>query len=240
MDNRNQTLKGVSIIIFEKDAGIDLGKTLESLNSTLKEFSNLKYELITVDDGSFKKPNESEIAQLNSKFIALEANIGISGAIKIGTREAKYSMTLPVPGTNMYSPEAYRNIFRNINSHYDFILGYRSNLRKERPLAKFLASKLLLYVFQISTSHYNIKDIHGLNCFNTNDILRYLPDSGKHGGQLMLLSRVMSRKINFIEVSAPILEGHKNRASASKKDSFPRIHSIFDVLYNLIQIILKK
>jgi glycosyltransferase involved in cell wall biosynthesis len=225
--------KGLSIVVFQKNAGVDLLNTLNILEDALREFNELSVEIIVIDDASKIKPNLGKHQKIIKSYVELENNVGISGAIYQGALLAKFSMLLAVPGSNMYSIEAYKNLFMAIRQEGDLIMGYRNNLFTERPFVKYISSKMLLIIYKIMTKNYHVKDIHGLNCFQTKDVLHHLPRDAGHSGQLQLLTAVLNRKIKIIEVAAPILKNHKLRPSASKKDSFPAPKALIDVLKGL-------
>ena len=128
----------------------------------------------------------------------------------------------------MYDVVAYRRIVAELMRHREnfFILGVRNNLFAERPILKYISSKILLGTFKLLTQNFSLKDIHGLSCFRTEDILKYLPIHGRHGGQMQMLATILRINQKLIEVQTPIKHGHKKRKSATKRDSRPTIRGI--------------
>jgi glycosyltransferase involved in cell wall biosynthesis len=230
---------GVSIVIFQKDAGLDLLYTCENVVNTLKTFS-LPFEILIVDDCSNQQTFTDLELILRSEsidftIIELKKNVGISGAIYSGALIARYKKLLAIPGTNMYDTVGYSNII-NVMQKSDVALGYRTNLKKERPPVKYIASRILLLFYRIATKNNWIDDIHGLNGFNTKDILKFLPQNGKHGGQMQLLAATLNVCKNITIVSTPIKHGHKSRGSATLKDKWPSFGAIRAAIAGLVEV----
>lgn len=221
---------GLSFVVFQRDAGEDFFETLSTLRLALQEFNHFPYEILGVDDFSLEPPDYGRSYKLTSHMLFLEENVGICGAIVKGAEIARYEMLLAVPGTNMYDVVAYRHIVAELKSREReiFILGVRNNLFIERPILKYISSKILLGAYKLVTQNFSLRDIHGLNCFRTDDILKYLPIQGRHGGQMQMLTTILRLNQKFIEVQTPIKHGHKNRKSASKRDSRPTMRGILN------------
>jgi hypothetical protein len=230
--------ESISIIVFEKDAAEDLYLTLKTLRLSLEKFPDLQSEIIVIDDASSIKPSKfhKSLSEVNIAF--LEINVGISGAIYHGALMAKYNWLLAVPGTNMYTVEAYSNVFDMISQKCDAIIGTRINLWEERPLAKYLASKLLLKSFRVLIQRTEVQDIHGLNAFKTKDVLEHLPPKGRHGGQMQLLAKVLLLNKSFKTIVTPINNSHMKRSSAKLADKKPSLRGIFDAVKGLFHVLV--
>jgi hypothetical protein len=233
MNLTSQNRPGVSIVVFERNAGIDLKLTLENLKNIQKQFSHIESEIIVVDDGSEVKPLFTSEERDIYRYLELGSNIGISGAIHEGAKLARFQMLLAVPGTNMYELDAYRNIFKEISLDVPLIIGVRTNLWKERPKIKFISSKVLLFAYRVVTKNFKVLDIHGLNAFATSDVLKDLPPDGGHGGQMQLLTHALSTHMDYVTVETPIRHLHKKRESATKKDSRPSLKGIYFAISGL-------
>lgn len=227
---------GVSIVVFQKDAGEDLIRTLELLSEITTGKNSI--ELIVVDDASDNPPSLQSLKVFTSKVLYLDENIGISGAIAAGANMAIFDYLLAVPGTNMYTASAYNNVLNMYSAGYRIVLGHRTNLYPERPIAKFVASKLLLYAFRVATLKFRIQDIHGLNLFKTADLIRFLPTDGRHGGQMQLLAKVLIHKPSLIQVPTTLMSGHKHRQSATSKDSRPSINAVLKALKGISNVFI--
>ena len=213
-------------------------ETVSTLSLALQEFDNFPYEILGVDDFSSTPPDSTRSNEVTSHMLFLEENVGICGAIVRGAAIARHKMVLAVPGTNMYEIEAYRQIIYAVKSEqYDFILGIRNNMLYERPILKYLSSRILLFSYKLATRKFFLKDIHGLNCYRTEDILNHLPPKGRHGGQMQMLAIMLQKSSNFHSVITPIQQGHKERLSARRKDSRPSARAIINAFIGVLRSI---
>jgi glycosyltransferase involved in cell wall biosynthesis len=222
--------KKISVIIFERNVGSDLIRTINTVNNAAQRLSDLSYEIIVVDDGSSKKPIASDIKNLPyvSHLIFLNDTVGISGAILEAVKVCKYENVLPVPGHNMYAEEAIVNVSKLVDQG-EIVIGCRNNLAIERPPVKKLASRILRDVYRHLTFYY-VGDIHGLILFKKQDLIDYLRPDGRHTNAISVVTPVLAKGGRLIQTVAPINLGHDERPSRRAIDSIPHPRNVFYVL----------
>lgn len=222
--------KEISVIIFERNVGSDLIRTINTVNNAAQSVPDLFYEIVVVDDGSSKKPIASELKNLPSvkEIVFLNSTIGISGAILEAVKLCKYENILPVPGHNMYAEEAIINVSKLVNQG-DIVIGCRNNLAIERPPIKKLASRILRDVYRHLTFYY-VGDIHGLILFKKQDLVDYLRPDGRHTNAISVVTPVLAKGGRLIQTVAPINLGHDERPSRRAIDSIPHPRNVFHVI----------
>lgn len=235
----------ISFIVFARNVGIDFFATLDTIQVSLSKI-NLRredYEIICVDDGSICPPTSNEIfsSHFVNKHISITPGLGISGAIYEGALQATGKYVIPVPGSNMFAPSGIQKLLLTfLDGHqkgYEIFLGFRENSNTARPVVKFYSSKLLLFTFKFVTGLFEIKDVHGLNIFKRDNVLRFLPRNGKHGGQLQLLASCLKDNMSYLQVPVLLLPGHKSRISATWRDSFPSLSALFTAFKGILKIV---
>ena len=222
--------KEISVIIFGKNVGTDLIRTINTVNNAAQSVSDLFYEIIVVDDGSSKKPIAEEIRYLPSvcEVIFLNNTIGISGAILKAVKICKYENVLPVPGHNMFAEEAFINVANLVNQG-DIVIGCRNNLAIERPPIKKLASRILRDVYR-HLAFYYVGDIHGLILYKKQDLVDFLRPDGGHTNAISVVTPVLAKGGRLIQTIAPINRGHDERPSRRAIDSIPHPRNVLHVL----------
>jgi glycosyltransferase involved in cell wall biosynthesis len=222
---------GVSIIVFYKNTGEDLFFTLDTIQNAL---SGISHEIIVVDDASSNVIIEDRIFQRNKfviKFIRLNTSLGISGAIFEGLKFCNFDIVLPIPGHNLFSTGAIRNVC-NLAGEGRIVIGNRVNYSENRPLIKISASKTLNFIYKrffFST----VDDIHGLILFKKCDLQEFGASNSRHGLSVLVVTSVLADGGILIKTSAPINLDHKNRKNRKFSDSFPQPKSILSVLVAL-------
>jgi glycosyltransferase involved in cell wall biosynthesis len=220
----------ISFIVFARNAGIDFFATLDTIQVALSKVSLRRedYEIICVDDGSTFPPTSNEIfsSHFVNKLIRITPGLGISGAIYEGALEATGEYVIAVPGSNMFAPSGIQKLLSTfLDGHqkgHEIFLGFRENSNTARPVV---------------TGHFEIRDIHGLNIFKRDDMLRFLPRNGKHGGQLQLLASCLKENTTYLQVPVLLLPGHKSRISATWRNSFPSLPALFTAFKGILKII---
>jgi glycosyltransferase involved in cell wall biosynthesis len=222
--------KKISVIIFERNVGSDLIRTINTVNNAAQRLSDLSYEIIVVDDGSSKKPIASDIENVPyvSRLVFLNDTVGISGAILEAVKVCKYENVLPVPGHNMFAEEAIVNVLKLVDQG-EIVIGCRNNLAIERPPIKKLASRILRDVYRHLTFYY-VGDIHGLILYKKQDLVEFLRPDGGHTNAISVVTPVLARGGRLIQTIAPINRGHDQRPSRRAIDSIPHPRNVLHVL----------
>jgi glycosyltransferase involved in cell wall biosynthesis len=227
--------KEISIVIFERNVGSDLIRTVDTIHRATQSVDGLIYEIIIVDDGSTVKPIISKLIDKPnvSEIIYLKKTIGISGAILEALNRCKYENILPVPGHNMYAEEAIFNVMKLVNEG-DVVIGCRNNLARERPPIKKLASRVLRDLYRHLTFYY-VGDIHGLILYRKNDLNEHLNMEGRHTNAISVVTPVLAKGGRLIQTVAPINHGHDDRPSRRAIDSIPHPRNVIHVLSALVR-----
>lgn len=226
---------GISLIIFQKNAGVDTENTLRAVEEAIANFPKYSYEIIFVDDGSyvFHPPQIRSELVSESKVVVNSTSLGISGAIHTGAMSASKTRMIPIPGSNMYSSEAISNLIE-LEPFGDLILGCRNNLSDTRPVLKRLASKILRDLTRTVTFPY-VGDVHGIGLYWTEDVRKFMPPKGKHGGDLCLITRILVNQGKLIQTLAPIQPQHNKRESKVISDNWPSFAATFSAIIGLIK-----
>ena len=105
----------VSVIIAAKNAELYIGRCLRSLIN--QSFSDDKYEIIVINDGS-KDSTEEALKQFLGDIIYIKnkKNLGLPGSRNIGIREAKGQYIVMVDSDDWVHPE-----FLNILYHLPYL-----------------------------------------------------------------------------------------------------------------------
>lgn len=231
MKNR---IDGISIIVFEKNVGKDLFNTLKTINRACNSLKLETIEIIVVDDGSNLPPDERLLRNYSriSAVVYLEKSLGVSGAIHSGLNKCKFSYILPIPGHNMFAPEAIVNVIK-LAGFGDIVIGCRNNLSKERPPVKRVASRVLRDIYRHLTFYY-VGDIHGLILYRDFQLRNFLRINGGHANAISVVTPVLANGGRLVQTVAPIQRGHDSRVSRDWKHSFPSFKNTLLVIHALL------
>lgn len=218
--------KTIAFIVFYRDVGNDLQETLDCISLASKHFSEFRYELIIIDDGSkIISPYEFTGSHFSRiQYRRHPESVGISEAIKTGVGISTSTWILPIPGHAMYGEVAIQNIL-NLCGKGDIILGCRTNLAKSRPAIKRLASRILRDLYRHLTFYY-IGDIHGLFLARKSDFERYLQNAKGHGNAIAVITGVVANGGLLVQTAAPVQEGHNLRSSKKFSDNLPSFKAV--------------
>jgi glycosyltransferase involved in cell wall biosynthesis len=226
-------VEGVSIIVFQKDVGIDLFNTVEAINIACESSELESIEVIVVDDGSNFPPSEVKLREFSriSDVVYLEKSLGVSGAILSGLSKSKFSHVLPIPGHNMFAPEAIENVIK-LSGFGDIVIGCRNNLSRERPPVKRAASRVLRDIYRHLTFYY-VGDIHGLILYRDFHLKSFLRIDGGHSNAISVVTPVLANGGRLVQTVAPIQHGHDRRASRNWRHSVPSFKNTLLVIGSL-------
>lgn len=224
----------VSFVLFCKDVGRGAEDTVQEIITATRKIANLKFEIIIVNDGSKTFLFNRNKFKKSVKIINLNVSKGISGAILEGTAVAKYTNLFPIPGHDMYNSDAILNVLKLLGSA-PVVLGCRSNLSTERPLAKKIASRAMRDLYR-HFFYYYVGDVHGLICYKKIDVERYLKESDRHGQNIRLITNILSNGGLMVQTIAPIKAGHKTQRNINFRNRYPDPKNTFKVLMLLIDL----
>jgi len=231
----NQYKLSITFLVFGKNNGQLFLSTLKEISDVCIEIKDIQYEIILVDDGSKSKEYQWNLQPFeNVKILNIDKSLGIAGAVLGGTRLATYNYVLPIPGHDMYTATAIKNVI-DLTGKGRLIIGCRDNLKNERPFAKRLASRVLLMLFRVKLIHY-IGDVHGLILFEKNDILKCLNPNDGHSHAIKIISNVVKENGLIIQTIAPIKKGHKILRSKNFHNNIPSPKNTLTVIRALLKI----
>lgn len=231
----NQYKSSITFIVFGKNNDQLFLSTLQGIVDACIEIKDIQYEIILVDDGSRNKEYQRKIESFESvKILNIGKSLGIAGAVLAGTRWANYDYVLPIPGHDMFSTNAIKNVL-DLMGKGRLIIGCRDNLSDERPFLKKLASRVLLMLYRAKFIHY-IGDVHGLILFKKSDILNYLSPNDGHGHAIKIISNVVKENGLIVQTIAPIKKGHKIIRSKNFLNNIPSPKNTLAVIRILLKI----
>lgn len=218
--------RGVSFITFARNEADDLILTLECLRD-LGNRLDYPIEVVAINDGS---TDETQI-RLGSYFnsgvnpyligVINQPPLGISFAISEGLKHVIHAKCIPIPGHYMFDYNGLQNLVQRAYSA-EVVVGYRDNLRKERPIGKYLAAKVLRILFYFSISK-KVVDPHGLIVYPTYLLREVINSNMEHENHIRALSFALARGLSIENIPIPIRSGHKLRSKEKGRPSAPRL-----------------
>lgn len=165
------SIKNISIIIpaYNEENGInDVISEIESIMNK----SNIKKEIIIVDDGSTDN-TIGKVNETNAKLIQHQQNRGYGAALKTGIKSSMYDVIAIIDADGTYPPKYLIELAQNINN-YDMIVGSRTGENVNIPLvrrpAKWCLNKLANFL-----TNYSIPDLNsGLRLFKKTTLMKFL------------------------------------------------------------------
>jgi hypothetical protein len=232
----NATSSGVDFIIFHRNAFTDVEDTIINCINVCEELNMTQYQILVIDDRSSPVfiPSEYMTTEKSHRirFILNEGTPGISGAIHYGLKFTKFDSVFPIPGHNMYSVEAIRNVLK-LRETGDLVLGARTNRREARPLAKRLASNLVRAIYRVS-AYYYVADFHGLLICKRYIFERFMTSNLSYGHQIIVLTSAIKAGCSLVQTIAPLNLEHNKRSSKKISESFPSPAGIWGILMAMI------
>jgi len=226
----------ISFIIFARNEELNIERTFNNLVKGIQSSDYSEYEIILVDDHSedFTYLKMQQLEKLFPSTIAIrsENDIGIANSILAGFNRSSGRIIIPIPGHNMFGPEAISSVLGK--SGVDLlVIGYRSNLYTTRPLLKYISSRLLLAGYH-SFVYNCVKDIHGLNSYPRNLIeLSYGYTLG-HGFHMIPVTLAIKQNFKIMQISIDIISGHKKRKGKKVSANWPSFKSVNSVSRQLL------
>ena len=225
-----------SVLVFGRNNNEDISDTIRAvINASSKANVQLR-NFILVDDGSRLEMIHNlphDMREYLTAVIRHDHSLGISDAINSGIRFCKDDKVMILPGHNVFTEEAIQKAFE-LAPYWDLVLGFRSNLFRERPLLKIINSLIFRVVFRWRISPWII-DPHGLPVYRVIDVLNGVENSRGHAVHVSILKGVLKNNaLNYVQFPAPITEGHSKRKSRSKKDNFPSTKAMYLTLLELL------
>lgn len=224
---------GISFIVFARNEDEDFILTLESLRD-VSDRTESPIEIIAVNDGSSDE-TMSKLDQyfrngfnVNLKYVIHQPPLGIAAALKAALNEVTFEKCIPLPGHFMFDADALTVL---VNQAYcsEVVVGYRINLLRERPIAKYLAAMCLKFLFMLTITR-KVRDPHGLIVYPT-DLLRKVIDTNmRHENHIRALAYAVNQGVSITNFPIPIRSGHKKRSRLKGRPSAPRfLHLIVGV-----------
>lgn len=134
----------LSIVIPLYNEGANIGLLYPKLKAVL-DGTNLKYEIVLVDDGSidgtFSALLEFQKTDRTIKIIKLRGNFGQTAALAAGFDHAKGEIIISMDGDLQHNPEDIPRFLEKIEEGYDIVSGWREN-RVDPFLSRRLPSKI--------------------------------------------------------------------------------------------------
>ncbi|NBP04118.1 MAG: hypothetical protein EBU90_29295 [Proteobacteria bacterium] len=132
----------------------------------------------------------------------------------------------------MFGPEAISRVLGNSNLDH-VVLGCRRNLYKNRPLLKYISSKLLLAGYHAFVYNF-VKDIHGLNSYPRDLIELSKGYTLGHGFHMIPITLAIRQNFKIMQIGIDIELGHKKRKGKKISANWPSLKSVNSVTRQLL------
>ena len=191
----------ISVTVPVYNEEFSLKDILGRVKDTLSK-SNLKYEIIVVNDGS--EDNSRKVLEKiqGIKLVNHPYNKGYGASLKTGINNSNGNLILIIDADGNSSPEEIPNLLKHIND-YDMVIGAR-NVSKNIPLSKMLAKFLIILTANFLTKK-KIPDINsGFRVFKKDLVMRFLhllPEGFSFTTTLTVASLINNYNVKFIPVS---------------------------------------
>ena len=226
--------EGTTFIVFARNEAEDIIRTINSVYEAIEEL-DLTAEVFVIDDGSADDtPQRLEHFSKTSEYkptIIIQPPLGISAALRTALANAQYSRCLPIPGHYMFDKENIIKLLKD-SSEADVVIGIRSNIRKERPLGKFIAAVVLKILFRFVVSK-QIKDPHGLIIYPTSLLNEHVNKNMEHENHIRVLAWAEKLGLSFSTLEIEVRKGHKQESKIKGRPSAPRIKHLWYGLQEL-------
>ena len=226
----------ISCIVFAQNEELNIEKTFHNLVKGIQSSDYSEYEIILVDDHSedltYLKMQKLEKLFPSTIAIRSENEIGIVNSILAGFNRSSGRLIVPIPGHNMFGPEAISSVLGNSGVDH-VVIGFRSNLYTTRPLLKYISSKLLLAGYH-SFVYNCVKDIHGLNSYPRNLIELSNGYTLGHGFHMIPVTLAIKQNFKIMQISIDIISGHKQRKGKKVSANWPSLKSVNSVSRQLL------
>lgn len=152
----------VSVVIPLRDEEESLKELHQQLRSTLGR-SNMRYELLFIDDGSTDKSFQvlrdlKRADHSHVRIIRFRRNFGKSAALAVGFEKAQGKYVITMDADLQDDPAEIPALIKKLEEGYDLISGWKK-VRKD-PITKTIPSKFFNFVTRVLSG---IK-IHDFNC----------------------------------------------------------------------------
>lgn len=223
-------IEGISIVIpcFEESMHVLLN-TIHSIVNSIKSISNVKHEVIVVDDGS-KSKDYSEVEQIeNCYLIRHKLNRGYGSSLATGINHSTYPWIGIIDADNTYPAECFPELIHHAGD-FEMVIGARNWSKisfARRP------AKLALTVFASYLSNHKISDLNsGMRVFHKSIYeanWRIYPDRYSFSSTLTMAAITYCHDVKFIKID------YKKRVG---KSSISPIRDTLRFFYQLMRLSL--
>lgn len=213
-------MKDIAIALLSFNEEQNIKNTFDEVLRAVESLGVLKtdYELIFVDDGSTDGTlAEIEKIHLNNPDLAIKIishpfnmGLGIAFQSALKSADAKYFFWLPGEDTVPFETISFIISKAGTNSA---LLTYPSNIGVRKTYRQVL-SKIYAAITKVLIA--DIRYFNGPNLYIVKDIINIKLSNTGHAFQLELISKLISRKLTYIEIPIKIKErshGHSKAIS---------------------------
>jgi glycosyltransferase involved in cell wall biosynthesis len=227
-------MTSISYIVPAYNEEKNIKNTLSELLGLKKDFPNLIFEIIVINDGSID--HTEEIIKKNFKKNKLVSyyknnhNLGLGETLKKGISLAKNEKFIFIPGDNDLSKEILKKLLSSINDA-DIIMTYFMN-DDIRGKTRFLISSLftLIYLF---TFDIFIKYVNGPAIYPTRLLKKLTLKSKRFSIVAEINIKMLKLGCSFKEIPTLRLRGLEGSTALSFKSFFEVVyifgHLVFDI-----------
>ena len=163
------TKKQLSVIVPVYNEEKIVNQIINNLKTELNKITDLKYEIIVINDASTDKSEELLKQQNEIKLLNHLKNKGYGASLKTGIKEAQYNWIMIIDADGTYHVEPISEMIKHI-PEYDMVVGARKKYRPfyGRP-AKWFLNKLASYVAEAKVIDLN----SGMRIFKKETVLKF-------------------------------------------------------------------
>lgn len=149
------TKKQLSVIVPVYNEEKIVNQIINNLKTELNKITDLKYEIIVINDASTDKSEELLKQQNEIKLLNHLKNKGYGASLKTGIKEAQYNWIMIIDADGTYPLEKLEEMINNI-PEYDMVVGARKKYKSfyGKP-AKYFLNKLAGYIAETKVIDIN-------------------------------------------------------------------------------------
>ncbi len=168
----SRKIEGISVVIPALNEQNAITQTIENCAEVLKNWKNIPFEIVVVDDGS--KDQTAELAEkAHAKVVRHPANAGYGRSLKDGISAASYDTIIITDADGTYPIQDIPKLLDKYEEGFDMVVGARKGKFYRQSAYKSLLRKFLKGIVEWATDK-PIEDINsGFRVFSRQKALEF-------------------------------------------------------------------